>query len=55
MYISNPHFFNADKEVLESVEGMMPDNEKHETYLDIDPVSRCYATHIFYKYPKFRI
>lgn len=38
MFISNPHFLHADKEVIESVEGMMPDPEKHETLLDIDPV-----------------
>ncbi len=38
MFISNPHFLNADKDILNTVDGLKPDPEKHETYLDIEPV-----------------
>jgi hypothetical protein len=38
MYISKPHFLDADKEILESVVGLAPDPEKHDTYTDFHPV-----------------
>ncbi|XP_075230512.1 scavenger receptor class B member debris buster isoform X2 [Lycorma delicatula] len=37
VYLSFPHFYQADKELLESVEGLSPDQEKHETYFKIQP------------------
>lgn len=38
VYISNPHFYDADPELLDSVEGLTPEREKHETYFKIQPV-----------------
>lgn len=38
VYISNPHFFQADPSLIEEVEGLQPDKEKHQTYFKIQPV-----------------
>ncbi|XP_046979309.1 lysosome membrane protein 2-like [Schistocerca americana] len=35
--VSLPHFHLGDKELLEAIEGMNPDPEKHDIYLDIHP------------------
>ncbi|NXH05420.1 CD36 protein, partial [Loxia leucoptera] len=39
VYISLPHFLHASESVLSSVEGLSPNEEEHETYLDIEPVT----------------
>jgi len=39
VYLSYPHFYNADQKLLEDVEGLLPDKEKHETFFKIQPVS----------------
>jgi len=39
VYLSFPHFYKADPKLLEDVEGLSPDQEKHETFLKIQPVS----------------
>ncbi|XP_075161987.1 scavenger receptor class B member debris buster isoform X1 [Haematobia irritans] len=37
VYLSNPHFFQADPELLETVEGLTPNADKHQTYFKIQP------------------
>ncbi|XP_016934979.2 lysosome membrane protein 2 isoform X1 [Drosophila suzukii] len=37
VYISNPHFFESHPDLLNSVEGLKPEREKHETYFKIQP------------------
>ncbi|XP_022218031.2 lysosome membrane protein 2 [Drosophila obscura] len=37
VYISNPHFYDAHPDLLDSVEGLEPNREKHETYFKIQP------------------
>ncbi|KAL7635797.1 UNVERIFIED_CONTAM: hypothetical protein RMT77_013614 [Armadillidium vulgare] len=37
-YISFPHFFNADPDLLNYVEGLNPNAENHSFYIDINPV-----------------
>uniref|UniRef100_A0A336MC86 CSON014969 protein n=2 Tax=Culicoides sonorensis TaxID=179676 RepID=A0A336MC86_CULSO len=37
VYISNPHFYQADSSLLEEVEGLNPDQKEHETYFKIQP------------------
>ncbi|KAB7498574.1 Scavenger receptor class B member 1 [Armadillidium nasatum] len=37
-YISFPHFFNADPDLLNYVEGLHPNAENHSFYIDINPV-----------------
>ncbi|CAN8210608.1 unnamed protein product [Coccothraustes coccothraustes] len=39
VYISLPHFLHASESVLNNVEGLSPNEEEHETYLDIEPVT----------------
>ncbi|XP_054255931.1 platelet glycoprotein 4 [Indicator indicator] len=39
VYISLPHFLHASESVLHEVEGLNPDEEEHETYLDIEPTT----------------
>lgn len=39
VYLSFPHFYKADPKLLDDVEGLSPDQEKHETFLKIQPVS----------------
>lgn len=38
VYLSNPHFFQADPELLDTVEGLTPNAEEHQTYFKIQPV-----------------
>ena len=33
--LSQPHFYNADRSFLDAVEGMRPDKEKHEFFVDV--------------------
>ena len=42
VYLSYPHFLQADQSLLDAVEGMTPDVEKHGTYFKIQPVSSIY-------------
>lgn len=37
VYVSNPHFWKTSPELLEAVEGLQPDPEKHESFLLIQP------------------
>lgn len=41
--MSFPHFYQADEKFVSAIEGMHPNKEYHETFVDINPVS----THIF--------
>jgi len=36
--VSFPHFYQADERYINAIEGMNPNEEEHETYLDINPV-----------------
>ncbi|PRP77851.1 lysosome membrane protein 2 [Planoprotostelium fungivorum] len=38
VFFSNPHFFGAPH-YAEAIEGLSPESEKHETYLDIEPTT----------------
>merc|ERR1719447_644100 len=37
MALSYPHFYQADESYLNAVEGLNPQKEKHEFYVDISP------------------
>ncbi|KAJ8687777.1 hypothetical protein QAD02_023571 [Eretmocerus hayati] len=37
--VSHAHFYTADEDYINMVDGMEPSKEKHETFLDFDPVS----------------
>lgn len=39
MFISHPHFYNADPSLVEAVEGLHPSKEQHGLFLDVHPVS----------------
>lgn len=39
VYISLPHFLHASESILHDVEGLSPNEEEHETFLDVEPVS----------------
>lgn len=38
VFISQPHFFEADEAYLAAVEGLSPIKEDHETYVSVEPV-----------------
>jgi hypothetical protein len=38
-YLSFPHFYQADPALLDAIEGLKPNKEKHQTYFLIQPVS----------------
>ncbi|KYM81847.1 Scavenger receptor class B member 1 [Atta colombica] len=37
LLVSFPHFYGADKSLLEQIDGLNPRQEDHETYIDIHP------------------
>lgn len=39
MAVSQPHYFNGDPALLNEVDGMRPDGQKHQTTVVIQPVS----------------
>ncbi|XP_023400242.1 platelet glycoprotein 4 [Loxodonta africana] len=39
VYISLPHFLHASPDIMESVEGLHPNEEEHRTYLDVEPIT----------------
>lgn len=45
VYLSFPHFYEADPVLLEPFIGLKPDKEKHETYFKIQPVSNIVKIH----------
>lgn len=38
IYISHPHFYQADPRLLDAVEGLEPDKDLHQTFFKIQPV-----------------
>ncbi len=34
-----PHFWNADKKFLDDVDGVSPIQDKHDTMIDIEPIT----------------
>nr|XP_032818981.1 platelet glycoprotein 4-like [Petromyzon marinus] len=38
VFISLPHFLDGSREYIDDVEGLEPNREDHETYLDVEPV-----------------
>lgn len=39
MFISHPHFYNADPALVNAVEGLHPSKDQHALFLDVHPVS----------------
>ena len=39
MILSYPHFYLANQEDIDSIDGLNPNKELHETYIDIEPTS----------------
>ncbi|NXN93185.1 CD36 protein, partial [Rhinopomastus cyanomelas] len=39
VFISLPHFLHASDSILHDVEGLSPNEEEHETFLDVEPVT----------------
>ncbi|NWV07186.1 CD36 protein, partial [Ptilonorhynchus violaceus] len=39
VYISLPHFLHASESILNSVEGLSPNEKEHETFLDVEPTT----------------
>lgn len=39
MYVSMPHFYDSDPDLLNNVKGLNPDVNEHEIAIDFEPVS----------------
>lgn len=39
MFLSHPHFYNADPVLADAVLGLHPDEREHSLFLDVHPVS----------------
>ncbi|XP_019399184.1 PREDICTED: platelet glycoprotein 4 isoform X2 [Crocodylus porosus] len=39
VYITLPHFLFASKDIQEAVEGLSPNKDEHETFLDVEPTT----------------
>ncbi|KFQ25796.1 Scavenger receptor class B member 1, partial [Mesitornis unicolor] len=39
MFISHPHFYNADPALVDAVEGLHPSKDEHELFLDVHPMT----------------
>lgn len=45
MYVSFPHFYLANDTVRETVDGVTSSEKtKHEYFIDIEPVTRCFIS-----------
>lgn len=44
--VSFPHFYQADPKYINAVEGLNPNKEEHETYLDLQPVWIIFVTEV---------
>ena len=42
--VSPPHFYQGNKSLLKTVNGLHPTKSAHETYVDIEPVSKDWFT-----------
>lgn len=42
--VSFPHFYQADPKYINAVDGLSPNKEEHETYLDLQPVRQIFTT-----------
>lgn len=41
--VSFPHFYQADPKYINAVDGLNPNKEEHETYLDLQPVRQNFC------------
>lgn len=41
LFLSHPHFYNADPVLVQAVLGLHPNEKEHSLFLDIHPVSPC--------------
>lgn len=41
LFLSHPHFYNADSVLAQAVLGLDPSEKEHSLFLDIHPVSPC--------------
>jgi scavenger receptor class B protein 1 len=48
IFMSYPHFFDADSSFVEGVEGMNPEQSKHQSYITLEPVSWIWLCAIKY-------
>uniref|UniRef100_A0A8D0GSG0 Platelet glycoprotein 4 n=1 Tax=Sphenodon punctatus TaxID=8508 RepID=A0A8D0GSG0_SPHPU len=39
VYVTLPHFLFASKDITENIEGLYPDMNEHETFLDVEPTT----------------
>lgn len=42
MYVSLPHFLNAEEKFIKGVDGLKPDQNKHDYIVSFEPVSDYY-------------
>lgn len=49
VFMSYPHFYNADPYYLNLLEGMKPEKDKHELYMTLEPVKYSLSYLNFYK------
>lgn len=61
VFMSFPHFYNADPFYLDQVEGMKPDKEKHQFFMSFEPVSfkftpiKYFLTKLFLRKRRFHL
>ena len=48
MLTSFPHFYLGDKSLIEQIDGLNPQKELHESYIDLHPVSFLHDHKIFF-------
>ena len=53
--MSWPHFLHGSDELIQSVDGLSPDPEKHSFILDVDPVSTIVLHYIYMARTKLKI
>ncbi|XP_044536040.1 lysosome membrane protein 2 isoform X2 [Gracilinanus agilis] len=39
IFLSSPHFYQADEKFISAIKGMNPNKEDHETFLDLNPLT----------------
>ncbi len=46
LFVSKPHFLDADPDYLKNISGLHPDRAEHDSYVGVEPITGNTDTHV---------